>query len=140
MRVVCTEAVKYYNFGADVNMQYNTLGRERKGSVSSIHNVSNWFSSLRRTPKKNRSGQKVELSSKSAWDLSTLSKNAPSKRSVGLMTVEVVIRVKDCSFSLRGLITLNAVNICHMGTYIVGRFLAERIRIWYTCKLELKQL
>jgi hypothetical protein len=52
-------------------MQYTTLGRERKGSVTSTtHNVASWFSSLKRT-KKGRN-YKTEATSKSAWDLSTI--------------------------------------------------------------------
>ncbi|EFA08188.1 cytohesin-1 isoform X1 [Tribolium castaneum] len=52
-------------------MQYSTLSRERKGSVTSTtHNVANWFSSLKRTKK--GKNHKSDATSKSAWDLATL--------------------------------------------------------------------
>lgn len=84
MKVVCVEATKYYDCGfAVAKMQYDTLlGRERKGSVSSMHNVTNWFSSLRRVPKKNRGAHKAELTSRSVWDLSASSRSASNKRPV----------------------------------------------------------
>ena len=72
-------------------MQYTTLGRERKGSVTSTtHNVASWFSSLKRT-KKGRN-HKTEATSKSAWDLTTLS--------------AVRALVRPC-FSLLGVVRLN---------------------------------
>lgn len=52
-------------------MQYNTVGRERKGSVTAVHGVSNWFSSLRRTPKKGKAVQRSTFTSRSEWDLTS---------------------------------------------------------------------
>lgn len=63
----------------DVKMQYNTVGRDRKGSVTSVANVSSWFFSLRRVGKKSKSPQKFIASSRSDWDLSTLTKTTPTK-------------------------------------------------------------
>lgn len=58
-------------------MQYSTLGRERKGSISTKNNssVSNWFSSLKRSKKHGKnikndfSTSSSGTTSKSAWDL-----------------------------------------------------------------------
>lgn len=59
-----------------VKMQYNhnsdTVGRDRKGSVSSVHGVASWFSSLRRTPKKNKHANKASFTSRSEWDISSI--------------------------------------------------------------------
>ncbi|KAK9746381.1 Sec7 domain [Popillia japonica] len=52
-------------------MQYNTVGRERKSSITSVNGVSNWFSSLRRTPKKGKAIQKSTYTSRSEWDLTS---------------------------------------------------------------------
>lgn len=58
-------------------MQYTTLTRERKGSIAAVSttqsNVSSWFSSLKRVKKGKNHHHKNEPTSKSAWDLTTLS-------------------------------------------------------------------
>lgn len=57
-----------------IAMQFNTIGRERKGSMgggssSSSTTPGGWFSSLRRMPKR-KSASKTNLAAKSEWDLS----------------------------------------------------------------------
>lgn len=54
-------------------MQYNTIGRNRKGSIGTINNVTNWFSSLKRN-KKTKTKVETTTTSKSAWDLTNISK------------------------------------------------------------------
>lgn len=93
---------------ADVKMQqYNTVGRDRKGSVTSVHGVANWFSSLRRTPKKNKGQSKGNLSSRSDWDLSisttkrniTLTTTVCQKKKKNQFTYLILMRIKYCEIN-----------------------------------------
>lgn len=71
-----TAPVNINDVWLDIKMQYNTVGRERKASVSSVSGVSGWFYSLRRAGKKAKhSGGKAVASSRSDWDLTTLSRH-----------------------------------------------------------------
>lgn len=83
MRVVYVDDVKsphYHELNVDEDkMQYNTLGRSNKTASSS--SMTNWFSSLRRTPKRAKPPPRAEQVSRSAWDLTTLERGV--RRAVG---------------------------------------------------------
>lgn len=79
-----------------VKMQYNTVGRDRKGSITSVHSVANWFSSLKRTPKKNKSPAKTSLASRSDWNLSTLSSKSFCNGVVGFF-LAIINYINDSS-------------------------------------------